>query len=106
MISSGGMPQKKTPATPSFVRGRKGRTSLVDCCVAALWKTDSDEWPELTFEELRAIATKVQGYHVTPSTVRSTIYERSDLFERSRPESGPLKWKLTKAARKGNAGGN
>lgn len=75
--------------------------------MAELWRVDGDNaWPELTFAELRAAVSKAQGYHVTPSTVRSSIYEHSDIFERAQPEGALLLWRLTKAARKGKVGGD
>jgi hypothetical protein len=98
------MTSHSSEGPPSFVRGRKGRLSVVDCLVQALWKTEADGkeiWPEDSFQELRERVTKMQGYRVTPSTIRSSVYEHDDLFERVRTRDGSLRWRLTKTARKG-----
>lgn len=86
---------------PSFVRGRKGRTSLVDCLVSVLWKSadGTDPWPERSFKDLQEKVSKLQGYPVTGSTIRSSIYAHSDLFERVRSGHGALLWRLSKKAR-------
>lgn len=69
----------------------------------ALWRAgDAGEWPEHTFEELRAYVSKMQGYHVTPSTIRSSAYQYPNLFERgTKAENSTLRWRLTKLARTG-----
>jgi len=96
---------KRTTAAPSFVKGRKGNTSVVDCLVRILWRqSDDDPWPERTFEELRAAVSKMQDYHVTPSTVRSSVYQYPGIFERvTSTNSALLRWRLTKQARAGRA---
>jgi hypothetical protein len=94
-----GMPKQKR--APSFVQGRKGQTSVVDCIVKRLWVDENGHWPECTFAELRESATKMQGYRVSSSTIRSSVYTRGDLFERVATSEWPLRWRLTKAARKG-----
>ena len=86
---------------PSFVKGRKGRVSVVDCVVRALWRANDGGWPERTFEELRAIVSTMQGYQVTPSTIRSSVYQYPTLFQRVEPMNGSLRWKLTRQARSG-----
>ena len=93
----------KLPETPipSFVRGRKGYASVVDCMVRALWRTADDVWPECSFEELRAFVSSMQGYQVTASTIRSSVYHYPTLFQRVEPKNGSLRWKLTKQARSG-----
>jgi hypothetical protein len=97
------MPAQKRQAAPHFVKGRKGHTSVIDCMASALWReTDGESWPELTFEELRAVVSKMQGYHVTPSTIRSSAYQYPNLFERVKDaEDGSLRWRLTKQGRTG-----
>ena len=93
----------KLPETliPSFVKGRKGHISVVDCMVRALWRTNDGVWPERTFEELRATVSTMQGYQVTPSTIRPSVYQYPTLFQRAEPMNGSLRWKLTKQARSG-----
>ena len=97
------MPATSRPVTPHFVKGRKGHTSVVDSIARALWWTrDDTRWPELTFEELRVAVSKLQGYHVTPSTIRSSIYQYPNLFERgTKTGGGTLRWRLTKSGRTG-----
>jgi hypothetical protein len=92
-------------AAPSFVRGRKGHTSVVDCLVRVLWRESDDApWPERTFEELREAVSTLQAYHVTPSTVRSCVYQYPGIFERVKSsDTGLLRWRLTKLARTGRA---
>jgi hypothetical protein len=68
----------------------------------ALWRaSESEEWPERTFEELRQTVSKMQGYHVTPSTIRSSAYQYPNLFERVKTDGSLLRWRLTKQARTG-----
>ena len=94
-------PKLTETSIPSFVKGRKGRVSVVDCMVRALWRTNDGVWPECTFEELRATVSKMQGYQVTPSTIRASVYQYPTLFQRVEQKNGSLRWKLTKQARSG-----
>jgi hypothetical protein len=74
----------------------------VDCLAAALWRTQPEAkgaWPERTFEELRKQVSGMQGYDVAGSTVRSAVYQRGDLFERTRKADGSLRWRLSRKAR-------
>ena len=76
---------------------------MVDSLVSVLWKTDSheiDAWPECSFNELQEQVSVKQGYAVAASTVRSSIYQHSDLFERVRGDAGPVRWKLSDRARR------
>ena len=93
----------KLPETliPSFVKGRKGHISVVDCMVRALWRTNAGVWPKRTFAELRATVSTMQGYQVTPSTIRSSVYQYPTLFQRTEAKNGSLRWKLTKQAQSG-----
>ena len=93
------VPKLPETSIPSFVKGRKGNVSVVDCMVRALWRTNDGGWPERTFQELRATVSRMQGYRVTPSTIRSSAYQYPTLFERVESKSGSLRWKLTKPAR-------
>lgn len=96
--------RKRQQSAPSFVQGRKGRHSVVDCLVKALWKANfgsSREWPALTFGELRGQVSKMQRYQVTSSTIRSAVYAKLDLFERDVAQGEMLRWKLSKKARQG-----
>ena len=97
-------PTKRTKdGPPSFVKGRKARISVADSLVNALWRKDQDlPWPESTFEELREPVSKLQGYRVAPSTIRSSIYQHAEIFERVKsPAVAPLRWRLTKQAKTG-----
>ena len=93
------LPKLPETSIPSFVKGRKGQVSVVDCMVRALWRTNDGVWPERTFEQLRATVSTMQGYQVTASTIRSSVYQYPTLFERVEPKNGSLRWKLTKQAR-------
>ena len=95
------MKELSETAIPSFVKGRKGHVSVVDCMVRALWRTNDGVWPERTFEELRASVSAMQGYQVTPSTIRSSVYQHRTLFQRVERKTGLLRWRLTKQARSG-----
>ena len=88
-------PNVPETSIPSFVKGRKGNTSVVDCMVRALWRTNDGVWPERTFTELGAAVSAMQGYQVAASTIRSSVYQYPALFERVQPKGGPLRWKLT-----------
>ena len=92
-------PTRRTKAAPSFVKGRKGQISVVDCLVNALWKQGDSPWPESTFGELRASVSKLQNYPVAPATIRSSVYQHLDIFERA--ECAPVRWRLTTRARSG-----
>ena len=94
-------PKQAETSIPSFVKGRKGHVSVVDCIVRSLWRANDGSWPERTFVELRAAVSTMQGYQVTPSTIRSSVYQYPKLFERVEAKNGPLRWKLTKRARGG-----
>ena len=95
------LPRPAETSMPSFVKGRKGHVSVVDCMVQTLWRTNDGGWPERTFEELRATVSTMQGYHVTSSTIRSSVYQYPTLFERVEAKNGSLRWKLTKQGRNG-----
>jgi len=87
---------------PTFVPGRKGRTSVVDSLVRALWNANHgkpQEWPERTFTELQREVSKLQGYHVAEPTIRSSIYSRPKIFERVDGDD-KIRWRLTKQVRK------
>lgn len=102
ITSNSCVPAQKRQDAPHFIKGRKGHTSVVDCMARALWRDQTDaEWPERTFEELRAAVSKMQGYHVTPSTIRSSAYQYPNIFERGTKVDGALRWRLTKQARTG-----
>src|SRR5438874_2601698 len=97
--------RKQQQCIPSFVPGRKGRISVVDCIVGVLWKAlgsnEADvQWPARTFDELRSRVSQMQGYQVTSSTIRSAVYSQMHLFERTLASDGTLKWRLSKEARK------
>jgi hypothetical protein len=87
---------------PSFVTGRRGGISVVDALVRSLWqetsRRDVEGWPSKTFGTLATEASSIVGYQLTPSTVRSAIYGRIDLFEKDE-QDGALRWRLSKKAR-------
>ncbi len=65
-----------------------------------LWrKDDAADWPALSFATLREEVAKMQGYAVSATTIRSTVYQRTDVFEKVTSEDGSVRWRLTKAAR-------
>ena len=94
-------PEPAEPPIPSFVKGRKGHVSVVDCMVRTLWCAKDGDWPERTFEELRAAVSEMQGYPVAPSTIRSSVYQYPELFERVQAKNGSLRWRLTTQGRSG-----
>lgn len=97
------MPGTKRSNAPHFVNGRKGHTSIVDCIARALWRNQgSENWPEHTFEELRDTVSKMQGYEVSSSTIRSSVYQYPNVFERVKSDGGVLRWRLTKQGRSGH----
>ena len=93
------MSRQKLDGIPEFVKGRKGHLSVVDSIVRVLWRTMDGKWPEKTFEELRAATATMQGYHIASSTIRSSVYQYPNLFERVGTK--PVRWRLTKQARTG-----
>jgi len=93
---------KPIVSAPALVKGRKGRVSVVDCMVAALWRTEPKEgieWPAKTFETLREEVSSRLAYPVGSSTIRSTVYGHSELFQRA-SKDGKLCWRLTDKARR------
>lgn len=97
MLSSDNM--KHIHAAPSFVRGRKGQTSLVDSLVRALWVQDG-KWPKRTFRELQGAVSKTQRYEVSASTIRSAVYGYPDLFVKCEPSTSgrSVRWRLSEKA--------
>ena len=89
-----------TTPIPQFVKGRKGHISVVDCLVRSLWRVNTGRWPARTFAELRIAVSNLQGYDVASSTIRSSIYQYPQIFERVR-NNGSLRWRLTTSARRG-----
>ena len=96
------MAGRKKQSPPSFVKGRKGQTSVVDSIVALLWGAGlrgSNRRPSLSFAEMQEQVSEKQGYSVSDSTIRSTIYNHAELFERVvADDGGPLRWKLSDQA--------
>lgn len=94
------MCEHDAPKFPEFVKGRKGSLSIVDSMVRVLWRTMEGEWSEKTFEELRSGVAAMQKYRIKSSTIRATVYQHPELFERV--ETKPvIRWRLTKRAREG-----
>lgn len=99
------MTSPSTPASgsdaPSIVRGRKGRTSVCDALVIALWAADNRvPWPQLTLEQLRESISRVLGYPVSGSTVRSVLYSKPEVFERAPRINGRVAYRLSRRLRK------
>src|SRR5450759_1297573 len=83
----------------NFVRGRRGRTSILDCLLTALSPRNSKgSWPECTFDELRERVSSLRLIEVPETTIRSVVY-RADVFERASTDSGRVRWKLNAKGR-------
>jgi hypothetical protein len=86
---------------PSFAKGRKGGISVLDGIVRSLWVSPSRRgptWPAKSFGQLIQEVSILAGYPVPTSTVRSTIYGHSHLFEKV-VKDGHLLWRLSDEAR-------
>jgi hypothetical protein len=88
---------------PRFVAGRRGGISVVDALVRVLWSdaksSDSSQWPAKDFNTLALEASKVIGYRLSASTVRSAIYGHEELFDRASEHEQGLLWRLSLKAR-------
>jgi len=88
------------PNFPVLIAGRKGQRSIADSLASVLTPTTSrDEWPAFSFAKLAELVSQDQGYSVSGSTIRSTIYTHKNLFE-SVKVNGRIAWRLTASARK------
>lgn len=75
----------KIQSPPSVVRGRKGQASIADLVVRSLWPLDGDD-NELPCKSLAKITEDCRaalGFAVSSSTIRSTIYNHPEIFERA-----------------------
>lgn len=89
------------PRIPSIAKGRKGRTSVCDALVVALWAGEEyTGWPHLTLDQLQASVTRVLGYSVSGSTVRSALYSKPEVFEKAPPVNGRVSYRLSRRLRK------
>jgi hypothetical protein len=75
--------------------------SVIDAIVRSLWKSPTAiEWPAKTYDELCHDASEITGRELSSALIRCTIYGHMDLLERCSNKEGPLKWKLSKSARR------
>lgn len=82
-------------AIPSFVRGRRGGYSLVDALVRVLWPSAVGTPAALTIAEMQEGAKVVLAYDVPASSVRSALYSRPDVFERTVRPGARAAYRLT-----------
>jgi len=83
----------------SYVRGRRGRVSILDCLLTALSRNKSEgPWPQCTLGQLREQVSALRATEVPEATVRSVVY-RAGLFERSPGSSERVKWTLNAKGR-------
>ncbi len=84
----------------SFVRGRRGRISILDCLLTALSPRDSKgPWPEYAFDELRERVSALRSTEVREASLRSVVY-RANVFERAATGSDRVRWKLNAKGRR------
>jgi len=87
------------PERSSRCRGRRrGAMSVADAIVRLLWRDGKNKWRERALGEMGVEVSALLGYEVPSSSIRSTVYKRTDLFERAPGESGAL-YRLTTKAR-------
>lgn len=91
----------RSTVPPSFISGRRGGLSVVDAMVEALWRSSNDaQWPCLTIPVLLDKISGRLGYEVPSSTVRSSLYTHTDIFEREQRSNKKVSYRLTAWARK------
>lgn len=84
----------------SVVKGRRGKTSIVDCLITVLSIRGREEsWPAYTFDVLAERVSVLRGSVVPIPSVQSVIY-RSDLFEPGPKEGDRVTWQLNAAGRR------
>ena len=76
-------------------RQRRGGQSVADVLVEILWGPSRAQRPAHRIQDLQAQASKRLGYLVPASTIRSTIYNHPEAFEREGPEGPGVLWRLT-----------
>ncbi|MEO8556876.1 MAG: hypothetical protein ABI474_09410 [Actinomycetota bacterium] len=92
---------EKVYSSQLSARKTKGRISVFEAIVRSLWKDDATQlWPERTFAEIHAIACKLVGFGIAPSSIRSQIYQRAEMFEQIRGRGWPPKWRVSEVARR------
>src|SRR5688572_979253 len=84
---------------PSLVRGRRGKSSVIDCLMVILWGGGGTSHPSYSFAELTERVSTLRGGPVAESTLRSIIYRREEWFERTWMNDGRLRWKLSSAGK-------
>ena len=83
----------------SFVLGRRGRTSILDCLLTALSPRNlTGAWPQYTFDQLRERVSALRLMEVPEASLRSVVY-RADVFERASTDADRVKWKLNAKGR-------
>lgn len=82
---------------PSIIPGRKGRPSVADALVAALWPSQRErEAPLLSIKILVEECNQRIGCVVQAATVRSTLYRHNEIFERVGTSPRSVLYRLTK----------
>jgi hypothetical protein len=84
---------------PSLVRGRRGKSSVIDCLTLILWERGRMSQPSYSFAELTERVSELRGSPVAKATIQSIIYRRAEWFERTRSDDGGLRWKLSPGAK-------
>lgn len=90
-----------TPAElPRFAAGRKGVLSLLDAIIRTLWQSDDrGEWPTMSLIDVNARVSKMLGYEVPSSSIRSTVYNHLDLFTKSASPGIRVRYSLSAKVR-------
>lgn len=66
----------------SFISGRKGKVSIADLLIYALWPVNQfDTLIARSIEDLRSNCSSGLGFKVESSTVRSTLYRHPEIFQ-------------------------
>lgn len=86
------------PSTPPcVVKGRKGRISVVDAIVAALWPTIDGSGTHLnsrSLKDIRAYCSERLGFDVPASTVRAAIYRKPEIFIKANNDDAQVLYRL------------
>jgi len=83
----------------SFVQGRRGKISILDCLLTVLSRGKSEgTWPQCTFDQLTAQASALRLSDVKEPSLRSVVY-RAGLFERVPDDADRVRWRLNAKGR-------
>ena len=83
----------------SVVRGRRGKSSIIDCLMLILGGREGKPQRSYSFAELAEMVSELRESPVAEATIRSIIYRREKWFERTRSDDGILRWKLSPVAK-------